>query len=131
MIESASILTSTKAALGVGEDDVSFDAELITFINSVLARLNQLGVGPAEGFSIAGKETLWTAFIGASPLLNNVKTYMYLRVRRLFDPPEIGFVLTAIDNEIKEEEWRLVVATESAQLVDPGLMTDAPTDPTP
>lgn len=104
-----SILTSTKATLGLSEDHTAFDTELVLFINSVLSRLTQLGVGPDTGFRIEDDSATWEDFIGVGAKLNNVKSYMHMRVKMLFDPPELGFVITAMKSEIEQEEWRLMV----------------------
>lgn len=112
-MESPSILVSTKAALGITPEQHAFDSMIVMYINSVLSTLEQIGVGPDGGLMITGETQLWSDLIGTDNRLNMVKSYMYLRVRKLYDPPEIGFVLTAMDNEIKETEWRLNVAVES------------------
>lgn len=117
-----SILTSTKAALGIAEEHTSFDPELILFVNSVLSRLTQLGVGPEEGFRIDDKSSTWEDFMGTSAKLNMAKSYMYLRVKLLFDPPEVGFVLTAMKEMINKDEWLIMVENDppagSASTVD-------------
>lgn len=115
-----SILTSTKAALGVAEDTTAFDTELILYINSVLSRLTQLMIGPPNGFRINGKEETWEEFLSGTVLegtetinlLNNAKGYMALRVKLLFDPPDIGFVLTAMKEQIEKEEFLLNVTVD-------------------
>lgn len=112
-LESPSILTSTKASLGVPESHTAFDAMITLHINSVLSTLEQLGVGPEGGLYVTSKTQTWTELIGTDNRLNAVKSYMYLRVRMLFDPPDIGFVLTAMKEQIKELEWRLNVAVDS------------------
>lgn len=110
----SSILDSTKKALGIDAGNPAFDAELIMFINGVFSTLHQLGVGPVEGYMIEGNEELWDTFTGGSPIINSVKTYMYLRVRLLFDPPATSFAIDAIDRQAKELEFRLIVAAEPA-----------------
>lgn len=118
---SNSILTSTKKALNLAEDYTAFDPDIILHINSVFSTLNQLGVGPANGFMIEDKEATWDAFLGDDPRLNHVKTYVYLRVRMLFDPPQTGFHTTAMQEQIKELEWRLNVQREDTEWVNPLL----------
>lgn len=118
MAESESILTSIKASLGLPEAHTAFDTELVMYINSVLSRLTQLGVGPDVGFRISDASASWEDFIGPGAKLNNVKSYMHLRVKMLHDPPDIGFVLTAMKEEIEQEEWRLMVE------VDPPLVKE-------
>jgi hypothetical protein len=86
-----SILTSTKKNLGLAEDYTVFDQDIITYINSAFSTLTSLGVGPASGFMIQDATTEWVEFIGNDPQLNQVKTYIYLRARMLFDPPATSF----------------------------------------
>ena len=108
-----SILTSVKETLGLGDEQTSFDNELVLFINSVFATLNQLGVGPAEGYTITGTTEVWDSFLGTDKKFEPAKLYTHLRVKLVFDPPEIGFVLTAMKEQIKELEYRLNVASET------------------
>lgn len=111
-----SILTSIKRLLGIEEEYTHFDPEIMIHINSVFSTLHQLGVGPqTKAFMITGKDETWGQFKGAEDRIEAVKSYIYLRVRLLFDPPNSGFVTTSFENQIKELEWRLNVA------VDPGL----------
>lgn len=115
----ASILTSIKKSLNLADDYEAFDQDVIMHINSVFSTLNQLGVGPVNGFMIQDKTPTWDAFFGSDPRLNHVKTYVFLRVRLLFDPPSTGFHTTAIEQQIKELEWRLNVQREDTEWVDP------------
>lgn len=112
-----SILNSTKKKLGIGEDYTHFDdGELIDHINTVFADLNQLGVGPKEGFMIEDADAIWDDYLTDEPLkLQQVKTYMHMRVRLIFDPPTQTAVLTSYQEQIKQLEWRLNVAAESIQ----------------
>lgn len=116
-----SILTSTKKVLGLAEDYTAFDEDIKMHINSVLGTLNQLGVGPAESFEIAGKEDTWEDFLGTKKNLNAVKTYMYLKVRLVFDPPTTSFGINAMKDQILEHEWRLNVVREDLEWQDPTL----------
>lgn len=107
-----SILTSVKKMLGIEEEYEHFDPDIIMHINSVFMDLNQLGVGPEEGFAIEDDTSTWTEFVSDSSL-EAVKSYMYLRVRLLFDPPTSGAVLESMKSQIDKWEWRLNVAAES------------------
>jgi hypothetical protein len=107
-----SILTDTKKALGLADDYTAFDPDIIMHINSVISTLNQLGVGPPEGYAIASDTGTWTELIGDEKRLNNVQSYLYLRVKMLFDPPSVGYVLTALEKMILEAEWRIMVAQD-------------------
>lgn len=103
-----SILNTTKKLLGIQESDTNFDDILITHINSAFAILNQLGVGPKNGFFISGSSEEWSDFIPEEGnLLKNVQTYVYMKVRLVFDPPTISAVLTALKESIAEYESRI------------------------
>lgn len=112
-----SILTKTKKMLGIAEDYEEFDVDVITYINSVFARLVQLGIGPEEGYMIEDKTTQWTDYLDGALYLNSVKSYMYMRVRVLFDPPATSFALAALQEQIKEEEFRLSLYAPKATYV--------------
>ena len=108
-----SILTSIKKLLGIAEEYTIFDADIIMHINSTFMVLQQLGVGPPEGFYIEDTQAYWEDFIPDLERLRAVRTYMGLKVRLLFDPPSSTAVLGAYESMIKEYEWRLNVASES------------------
>lgn len=108
-----SILNTIKKQLGITEDYTVFDSDLIMHINSVFLTLSQLGVGPDEGFFIEGKTDSWTDYIDEGMLLNSIKTYVYLKVKLLFDPPGSSYAIDAINNIIKELEWRINVQVEN------------------
>lgn len=108
-----SILISIKKLLGIGMDDSCFDTDVMMHINSILAILQQLGIGPRTGFSISGDEETWSDFMEPDDeRLNYVKTYVYLRVRLLFDPPTNSFVTDAITKQYNELEWRMTIACD-------------------
>ena len=107
-----SILTSIKKMLGVAEDYTEFDEDIITHINSVFLNLTQLGVGPEKGFLIEDDTAVWEDFINDSIQLQAVKTYMYLKVKLLFDPPLSSSVTESFTRMIAELEWRLNVAVD-------------------
>lgn len=111
-----SILTSIKKLLGIAEEYTQFDADIIMHINSVFMTLTQLGVGPSEGFYIDDASEVWTDFISEPTKLQAVKTYIYLKVRLLFDPASLGSAtLSAYERQIQELEWRLNVIAESEE----------------
>lgn len=116
-----SILDSVKKSLNLAADYTPFDEEVIMHINSVFSTLNQLGIGPDVGFMIEDKDATWDAFLGSDPRLNNVKTYVFLRVKLLFDPPNTGFTTAAIERQIEQLEWRLNVQREDTEWIDPNL----------
>lgn len=109
---SNSILQSTKKNLGLAENYTVFDEDVIMHINSVFSTLNQLGIGPLEGFAITDEDSVWEDFL-TDVRLNSVKSYVYLRVKLLFDPPTTSFVLEALKEQIKELEWRMQVYRDS------------------
>lgn len=102
-----SILTSIKKLLGIEPEVTNFDIDVIMHINSVFMILTQAGVGPATGFVIQDKEKKWTEFLGDTIMLEGVKTYIYLKVKLIFDPPTIATVLEAMERSVAEFEWRL------------------------
>jgi hypothetical protein len=116
---SASILDSTKKVLGIDPSDTNFDVDVVLFINTAFATLNQLGIGPDNGFSIEDNTATWDAFIGVDPKLNDVKTYVYLRVRLLLDPPTTSYLIEALDKQRLELEWRMNVRREDLSWTDP------------
>ena len=107
-----SILTSIKKLLGIAEDYTHFDTDIIIHINSIFSILTQLGVGPETGFSIRDATTLWTEFTQDDTTIEMVKTYVYLKVRLIFDPPANSSVTASIEKAISELEWRLNVAVD-------------------
>lgn len=107
-----SILTSIKKMLGIIEEYEQFDADLIMHINSVFMVLNQLGVGPSEGFRIEDELATWDDFIDDDLQLDAVKSYMHLKVKLLFDPPASSTVMSCMNQLINEFEWRLNVAVD-------------------
>lgn len=107
-----SILTSIKKMLGITEEYEHFDSDIIMHVNSVFMILTQLGVGPAEGFSIRGKGETWGDYLPEETRLESIKSYMYLKVKLLFDPPLGSAVIDAMNRQISEFEWRLNVAVD-------------------
>lgn len=114
-----SILTSVKKVLGLAEDYTAFDTDVIMHINTALGVLSQLGLGPTLGFTINDAVPVWANFIGSDLRLSMAKTYVYLRVKLIFDPPSSGFAITAIQDQIRELEWRISEQRESTGWVSP------------
>lgn len=110
-----SILTSIKKLLGIAEDYKHFDDDIIMHINSVFSILTQLGVGPEKGFSIKDETSVWTDFVPENPRLESIKTYVYMKVRLIFDPPISSAVMDSMKQCIAEFEWRLNHEVESSQ----------------
>jgi hypothetical protein len=107
-----SILLSTKKILGLTPEYTAFDQDILTHINAAFSTLSQVGTGPDAGYMIEDEAALWSEFITDPVSLNMVKSYIYLSVRLLFDPPGTSFHLEAMKNQIKEYEWRLSALRE-------------------
>lgn len=106
------ILTSIKKLLGIEEEYTHFDTDIIIYINSAFMSLNQLGVGPETGYIIVNDSEKWTDYLNDQINIEAVKTYVYLKTRLIFDPPSSSSVIDAIERQIKETEWRILVQTE-------------------
>ena len=114
----ASILTSTKKILGIDESYTVFDLDVITHINSAFTVLQDLGIGPAQGFMIEDKEQTWNEFV-EEERFNSVRTLVYMMVRLAFDPPQSGFAVTALEKQIEEHQVRLSMRREATDYTDP------------
>lgn len=119
-----SILDSTKKTLGIDPSYTVFDEDILMHINSVFGTLKQLGLGPEAGFAIEDNASTWDEFIGSDNRFNEVKSYVYLRVRLLFDPPGTSFHIVAIKEQIQELEWRLREERENTAWVAPPTVID-------
>ena len=115
--EGDSILVSVKKLLGLDASYTEFDTDIIIHINSVFSILQQLGVGPDNGFAITGDSETWSQYTNSKLEIRDVISYMYMRVKMLFDPPTNSSILNSYKDMINEFEWRLNVA------VDPGDTT--------
>lgn len=100
--------------LGIEAEYTHFDPEIIVNINTVLMSLYQLGVGETSYFLVDGTET-WEDFLGDFTNLEGIKTYIYMKVRLLFDPPANSFVLDAMERQIAELEFRINVQVDVAE----------------
>lgn len=110
-----SILTSVKKLLGIMSDYTNFDSDIIFNINSALFTLNQLGVGKS-GFIISDETATWGDFLEQRQDVQAVIQYVYLSVKLIFDPPTSSFVVEAMNNRLKELEWRLNVQVDNGCL---------------
>jgi len=108
-----SILNSTKKILGLDESYEAFDLDIITHINAAFFILSQLGVGPTNGFMIEGSDEEWGGFVSDNNNIHLVKTYIFLKVRMLFDPPTTSFLIDAYKQQLEQYEWRLSISHES------------------
>ena len=120
------ILESVKKVLGVAPDYLAFDPDIVMHINSAFSVLHQLGVGPDEPFMIEDETATWTEFLGTERGVNSVKSYVYLRVRLLFDPPATSFALGAMEKQIEELGWRISTYMEGVRhpYVEPVVETE-------
>ena len=117
MVMDESILATIKKMLGLDADYTPFDQDIIVLINSTFMTLNQLNVGPKEGFSITGYSEKWSDFVGETTQiqLHGVQEYVYMKVRMVFDPPGNSFVMEALKQQCEELAWRMNVQTESVE----------------
>lgn len=108
-----SVLTSIKKLLGITEEYDQFDQDLIIHINAVLMVLTQIGVGPSNGMIIKDSSTTWNDILSDTSNIEAVKTYVYLKVKMIFDPPSSSSVADAMNRSINEYEWRLNINADS------------------
>lgn len=111
-VNSASILNTVKRALGIEPEYDTYDVEIITHINSVFSTLQQLGVGEDEGFEIENAQNTWDEFLEDDKRLNAVRSYVFMRVRLIFDPPANSFAVDSFQRQVDQLEWRLNVYSE-------------------
>ena len=114
-----SILNSIKKMLGIYPTVAEFDSELMLHINSVLASLTQMGIGPSDtGYAITSSANTWTEFLSGDKRLESVKSYVYLKVRLIFDPPVQSSVIDAFEKQIKELEFRIYVTKDNDRIIE-------------
>ena len=111
-----SILDSIKKLLGISSEATEFDTDIVIHINSVFSILTQLGVGPASGFSIEDSSAEWSDFIGDDARLSDVKSFVYLKTRLLFDPPASSSAMDAMNRMARELEWRINVSVDPKEV---------------
>ena len=113
---SDSILLTVKKLLGLDPDYTPFDVDILMHINTAISNLHQMGVGPAQGMMITDASTKWDELLGPLDLnmLQSVKSYVYIYVRKIFDPPGATNHLTALESVQAELEWRISVRREEA-----------------
>ena len=109
-----SILTSIKKLLGITEDYDYFDQDIIMHINAAFMVLTQLGIGPSEGFLITDDTDTWSDFIDDSNDLGSIQSYVYMKVKLMFDPPQNSFTVDSMTKLVNELEWRLNVAADNS-----------------
>lgn len=122
-----SILTSVKKALGIPSDYDYFDLDILLHLNTVMSILNQLGVGPEEGFIVEDDSTIWSDLFDGDIDTNKmmyVKSYVCLRVRLLFDPPTSSGAIDAMERQMRELEWRITVTRDPRDDSEEGTVDD-------
>lgn len=122
-----SILTSVKKVLGIPSDYDHFDRDILLHLNTVMSILNQLGVGPEEGFIVEDDSTLWSDLFDGDIDTNKmmyVKSYVCLRVRLLFDPPTSSGAIDAMERQMRELEWRITVTRDPRDDSEEGTVDD-------
>ena len=107
-----SILVSIKKLLGIAEDYDYFDQDIIMHINAAFMVLTQLGIGPSEGFLITDDTDTWSDFIDDATNLGSIQSYVYMKVKLMFDPPQNSFTVDSMQKLVNELEWRLNVAAD-------------------
>lgn len=108
-----SILLSIKKLLGIQPTYTNFDEDIIIHINTAFAALNQLGVGPSDGFLVENENVAWSDYI-TTYNLSMIRSYVYLKVRLLFDPPTSSVLIESINRTIDELEWRIFLEGDSS-----------------
>lgn len=116
-----SILKSVKKLLHLPPDYEQFDLDVTIHINSAFATLHQLGLGPTDEFIVEDDTKVWSEYIGSDKYIQSVKTYVYLSVRLVFDPPATSFAIAAFEKQLSELAWRLNVQREEEKWQDPTL----------
>ena len=109
-----SILTSIKKLLGITEDYDYFDQDIIMHINAAFMGLTQLGIGTSEGFLITDDTDAWSDFIDDSTNLGSIQSYVYMKVKLMFDPPQNSFTVDSMQKLVNELEWRLNIAADKS-----------------
>lgn len=116
---SDSILDTVKKACNMDPTYTAFDDDMIMYINGALADLDQIGVGPPGGLTITDNTAVWEDLYGTDPTHNNIQTYVCLRVRLVFDPPDSSYGITAMQAQIDRHEWRIRERREEYAWTDP------------
>lgn len=119
-IGSESILDSIKKLIGIEDTETYFDSDIVTGVNSAFSSLNQIGIGPDDGFSISDNTKVWNDYLTDVRTLELVKSYVHLKTKLLFDPPSSSSIVDIINKEISEFEWRLNVIKTTKQEVQNG-----------
>lgn len=109
MTVEASILKSVRSAVGLDEEDSSFDSELLMHINGSIMILHQNGIGMP--IHVEDVDTVWEDFknpmqADANSMFSAAKTFIFIKTKILFDPPPpstVKYMSEAADEYL----WRL------------------------
>lgn len=104
---SDSVLSSTKQMLGISPEDTSFDVNVIMSINTALTILMDLGLTEVEDQIVTSDDMTWDELLGERTDIEYVKTYVYQKVKMIFDPPTSTAAIDAMQRSISELEWRI------------------------
>lgn len=115
-VDPDSILQTVKKMLGIPPEYDAFDTDIVIHINSVFSVLTQLGVGPNEGFSIKDDTAKWSDYIPEGKAVEDIKSYVYMKVRLVFDPPTSSAAMQAMKDLCSEFEWRINVAVDTEEV---------------
>lgn len=116
-----SILISIKKLLGISKECTDFDTDIKIHINSTLMNLDQLGITVPKSFSVQDETQTWSEIIKEQEKIDSIVTYVYLKVKLVFDPPLSSAVMEANKESIRELEWRLTVQVDENKLKEEGV----------
>lgn len=114
---SDSILATIKKMLGLDDGYTPFDTEILVHINAAFMTLCQMGIGPKEGYNVTDYDQTWSNFLVNQVMLGAVKTWVYLQVKMMFDPPTNSFVMDAYKTQADQILWRLNVQAETVEVM--------------
>lgn len=116
-----SILLSIKKLLGISKECTDFDTDIIIHINTTLMNLDQLGIEISKSFSVKDNKQTWSEIITEQERIDSIITYVYLKVKLVFDPPLSSAVMEANKQSINELEWRLTIQVDENKLNKEGV----------
>lgn len=111
MVMELNVLNSVKSNVGIPDDVIDFDNDIILYTNLALDTLIQLGVDVTTNID---KDTEWTNIIVniSQERISMVQSYVNISVRLIFDPPSNSTILNSLKDKINELEFRLQVKEE-------------------
>lgn len=118
MAAEPSIFKSTKVMLDIAPDDESFDGQIMTLINGAFSDLSDLGAGPSAGVAITGDGELWASLTESPATTNRIRTWLWLKVRLQFDPPQTSFLIDLLQKQLDKAEWQIVNNKDGLRWLD-------------